>query len=134
MAIQFRLPEDVRNKYDLPEWVSYDPEVLMLSEAIAMQDTIGIDPLKVYEKLTTRNGATPDYRVWGYVIWLACHRAGATVTFADFDLDLYALNTASDSADSDDQDATSGPKETAVDAPSTPESSSGAEPASSPVS
>jgi len=120
VAIQFRLPEDVRAKYSLPEWVEYDQDTLMLSEAIAMQDTIGVDPLDLNARLVPKDGSPRDMRAWGYVIWLACHRAGAHVEFADFDLNLYALQMASESAADD-----AGPKETETDAPSTPESSSG---------
>ena len=120
MAIQFRLPEDVRTKYDLPEWVEYDQDTLMLSEAIAMQDTIGVDPLELNSRLVPSDGSARDMRAWGYVIWLACHRAGAQVEFADFDLNLYALQMASESAADD-----AGPKETETDDPSIPESSSG---------
>ena len=129
MAIQFRLPEDVRAKYDLPEWVEYDQDTLMLSEAIAMQDTIGVDPLDLNARLVPKDGSPRDMRAWGYVIWLACHRAGAQVEFADFDLNLYALQMASESAADD-----AGPKETETDDPSTPESSSGVSETESPTS
>ena len=129
MAIQFRLPEDVRTKYDLPEWVEYDQDTLMLSEAIAMQDTIGVDPLELNSRLVPADGSPRDMRAWGYVIWLACHRAGAQVEFGDFDLNLYALQMASESAADD-----AGPKETETDDPSTPESSSGESEAESAIS
>lgn len=129
MAIQFRLPEDVRAKYDLPEWVEYDQDTLMLSEAIAMQDTIGVDPLELNARLVPKDGSPRDMRAWGYVIWLACHRAGAQVEFVDFDLNLYALNVASESASDD-----AGPKETEVDAPSIRRSSSGESETESPTS
>ena len=119
MAIEFRLPEDVRNKYDLPEIVTYDPGALMLQDAIAMQETLGIDPLELNEKLWPPEGGRRDLRAWGFVIWLACRKAGSQVAFADFDLDLYALRTASDAATDD-----AGPKETPTEDPSIPESSS----------
>jgi len=99
MAIQFRLPEDVRNKYDLPEWVTYDPDTLMVNEAIQLQDALGIDPMELLDGITRREGKRVDMRAWKYVIWLAVHRSGADVSYSDFDVNLFALNVASDSAD-----------------------------------
>jgi len=119
VAIQFRLPEDVRNKYELPEWVSYDPNVMMIDEAIALDDELGIDPNELNDRLRTPKGERRDWRAWKYVIWLAVHRAGADVSYADFDLDLYALTAASDSPQAADD-----PK-AETDDPSIPESLSG---------
>jgi len=121
VAIQFRLPEDVRNKYDLPEWVAYDPNVMMIDEAIALDDALGIDPNELGTRLQTPEGGRRDWRAWKYVIWLAVHRAGADVSYTDFDLDLYALTAASDSPQAADD-----PKAETGD-PSTPESSSDAD-------
>lgn len=122
MAIKFRLPEDVREKYALPEWVDYDPNSLMMSEAIHLEDTLGIDPTELGERLSPPEGKRRDMRAWKYVIWLAVKRAGVDVAYDDFDLNLLALRVTSDEAEAEAAEA-EGPKETETEDPSTPENS-----------
>lgn len=117
MAIQFGLPAETREKYDLPETVDFDFGKLLLSEAILLEDTLGLDMDGLRERLWPKEGVRRDLRAWGFVIWLAARRAGADVAYQDFDLDLYGLEIGATSVPDAD------PKETETDAPSIPESS-----------
>lgn len=117
MAIEFGLPADTREKYGLPEAVPFDFGKLLLSEAVLLEDTFGLDMDGLRDRLWPEEGGRRDLRAWGFVIWLACRRAGAQVAYEDFDLDLYALEIGTTPV----PDA--GPKEpTPEDVPSIPES------------
>lgn len=131
MAVEFGLPADVREKYGLPEVVSYDFDTLMLDEAIALDDELGWTPAELITKLNTpvidpatgeqqvdadgKRMVRRNLRAYKFIIWCAVVRAGAKVAYADFDLNLQALTAHSTAVDD------AGPKEAETDDPSTPE-------------
>lgn len=136
MAVEFGLPADVREKYGLPEIVTYDFDTLMLDEAIALEDELGWTPDELLERLNTPvlDPATGeprldadgnrlvrrDLRAYKFVIWCAAVRAGASVSYPDFNLNLMALRARSTADDA-------GPKEApeVTGDPSIPEKPSG---------
>lgn len=110
MAIEFGLPADTQQRYSLPETVSFDFGKLMLSEAIQIEDTFGVDVDGLLAKLWPEDkAARRDLRAWGFVIWLAARRAGADVAYEDFDLDLYALRISRTGEAPDPKATTDGP-------------------------
>lgn len=110
MAIKLRVPEADRERLGLPEWVEYDPEYLLLTEAQVLQDELDIDPWNLIGEMQGRpvlDGAgnpvevdgkpklRRNWQAWRFALWVAAKRSGCQVAYADFDVNVIGLRTGS---------------------------------------
>lgn len=89
--LRIKLADKDRADLGVPEWVDFDGSVLRLKEVASLAQI----PLKASEFEAFNNSEDPDEKLAGLgaLIWLAVRRAGVEVSWADFDVDMVAVET-----------------------------------------
>lgn len=109
--MRIRLSDADRERLGCPEWIEYQPDRLMIDEAIEIQDAIGYGPDELLDAMQgvplVRNGqpvldsdgeqrVRRDLRAWQAVVWAALRRAGVDTPLQGLTFDLLKLRTALD--------------------------------------
>lgn len=85
--MKLRLTDADRARYGGDEWLEWEPDRLTYTEAVLLQQHVGVD-FGTYVKswLASRSA---DALHWA--LWLSLHRAGVTVDWDSFDPDLFGV-------------------------------------------
>lgn len=89
--IRIRFPEPDRGVYGLPEWIDFDWSRPRLRELRELRAQLGMSWQQLVDQA---HGDDHDEQVaaTGIVYWLAAIRAGAKVSWTDFDVDFLGVD------------------------------------------
>lgn len=84
MTRRIRLADGDRARYGGDEWLDWDPDHLAYSEAMLLQEHLGVTPAEYVRSWL--GGGTADATKWA--LWLSLRRSGVTVDWDSFDPDI----------------------------------------------
>jgi hypothetical protein len=84
VTLRLRLTDADRARYGGDEWLDWDPDHLAYSEAVLLQELVGVTPAEYVRSWL--GGGTADATKWA--LWLSLRRAGVEVDWDSFDPDI----------------------------------------------